>query len=82
MDYKNLYWSRLMVIENLETGIQRKWPLGRDIIEEIKSVAEMPQANQEEWAPLFEPYEFNNHHGPLLIDEYKLSKDDLLSWAQ
>ena len=42
LDYKNLYWSRLMTLEEYESGITRKWPLGRDIVQEINDLAELP----------------------------------------
>ena len=59
-----------MVIENYDTGEQRKWPLGKDIIEEIKYVAELPEVEPLDLVPLFEPYKFNENHGPLLIEDY------------
>ena len=63
-----------MVLDDYETGIHRKWPLGKDIAEEIKNVAEMPPVELAEWTPLFEPNAYNTAHQPLLIDDYRLSK--------
>ena len=34
IDYKHLYWTRLMQIENYEADEERKWPLGPDVVEE------------------------------------------------
>ena len=62
-----------MVMEEFETGINRKWPLGKDIVEEIKNVAEMPPVELVDWDPLFEPYAFNNSNQPLQIIDYQLS---------
>ena len=59
LDYKNTYWSRLMVLDNYETGEQRKWPLGKDIVEEIKYVAELPEVEPLDLVPLFDPLKFN-----------------------
>ena len=40
-DYKNIYWTRLMCIENYEQDQERKWPLGPDIAEECQAVANL-----------------------------------------
>ena len=40
-DYKNLYWTRLMCIENYEQDQERKWPLGPDIVEECQAIANL-----------------------------------------
>ena len=71
-----------MSIEDYETGITRKWPLGRDIIEELKDVAELPEVDLENWTTLFDPEKFNEMHGPLLLKDYMLSKAELQSWAE
>ena len=45
-------------------------------------MAELPEVNEEDWAPLFEPHSFNDEHGPLDIEDYRLSESDLIDWAQ
>ena len=81
IDYKNLFWTRLMTIQDYESGISRKYKLGPDIIEECQAVASLSEADQQGWSPLFEPVEFNDEHGPLTIENYRLSQDQLRSWA-
>ena len=49
------------------------WPMGPDIVEECLAVAALPRDVDERWSPLFEPAEFNEEHGPLLVDDYRLS---------
>ena len=56
-----------MAIDGYEAGRDRKWQLGPDIIEECKAVTELPAVDQEQWKPVFEPTDFNDAHGPLLI---------------
>ena len=58
------------------------WPLGPDIIEECKDVDALPIVDMDEWKPLFEPTDFNNVHGPLTIEDYRMTPDDLRSWAE
>lgn len=33
--YSNLYWTRLVTIENIQYGVDRKFPLGPDLVEEL-----------------------------------------------
>ena len=70
-----------MTIEDYETGISRKYKLGPDIVEECEAVASLPESNHPGWSPIFEPVEFNEAHGPLAIEDYRLSTDELHSWA-
>ena len=80
-DYRHLYWTRLMLITKYECHEERKWPLGPDIIEECQAVANLPDMDQDTWCPGFEPNEFNAAHGPLQIDKYRLTNDELEEWA-
>ena len=59
-DYKNLYWTRIIRVENyeplnnLEAADHRyRWPLAPDIIEHCNAVADLPEADPDSWAPLF-----------------------------
>ena len=58
------------------------WPMGPDIVEECQAVATLPAVDAESWAPLFEPADFNEAHGPLQLDDYRLSQEELRSWAE
>ena len=60
-----------MVIEDFEAGINRKFQLGKDIIEEVEAVQSLPEQEQPGWSPLFEPISYNEEHGPLLIENYR-----------
>ena len=42
----------------------------------------MQEVDLDQWAPLYEPNEFNEAHGPLVIDNYRLSEEELRSWAE
>ena len=42
----------------------------------------MEEEDEDDWAPLYEPTEFNEAHKPLKIEQYKLPKEDLLTWAE
>ena len=77
LNYKNLYWTQLMTIEDLETGLARKWPMSSDIVEECEAVDALPPSDPDAWLPLFDPEKFNKDHGPLLVDEFRLSEADL-----
>ena len=59
--------------------MERKFPLGPDVVEECQAVVDLQQQdnNEQEWSPLFEPNDFNQTHGPLVIKEYQLSNEDL-----
>ena len=52
-----------------------------DIIEELQLMAELPPADPDLWKPRFEPGAFNDAHGPLEVEAYKLSNGELKDWA-
>ena len=71
-----------MIIDGYEVGGEKKWPLGPDIIEECQAVTELQPDDQDQWKPLFDPFQFNEEHGPLTLDQYRLTTDELRTWAQ
>ena len=79
--YKNLYWTRLFAADNFEAGQERKYLMGPDVYEECQAVADLPAVDIGSWVPNFEPHDFNEAHGPLEIEDYRLSPQDLRSWA-
>ena len=36
----------------------------------------------DEWAPMFEPNEFNERHKPLTLEGYRLSEEELEVWGE
>ena len=80
--YNNSYWTRLMTIENYESGVDRKFGIGPDIVEECEEVDSLQPVDPDSWKPLFEPNEFNNTHGPLLKENYKLSETEINTWVE
>ena len=81
-DYRHLYWSRLVTVQGFEIDLMRMWPLGPDIVEECQSLAAIERDDKEGWAPLFEPTDYNEVHGPLTIEDHQLSKEELRTWAE
>ena len=79
--YRNLYYTRLIVMEGFEEGQNRKYPLGPDIFEECQAVVDLPEVDPNEWTPSFDPASFNLTHGPLEIENFRLTQADLRSWA-
>ena len=59
-----------------------RWPLGPDIVAECTAVAELPVVDSDQWEPLFDPHDFSETHGPLLIENFKLPEEDLKTWAE
>ena len=45
-------------------------------------MANLEEVDPDQWAPLYEPTDFNEVHGPLTIEEYRLPEDDLKTWAE
>ena len=81
-EYRLLYWTKLMRVEDYQENEERKWPLGPDIVEECQAVANLPDAGIEGWVPVFEPTDFNTEHGPLEIEAYRLPREELRRWAE
>ena len=69
-NHRHMYWSRLVSAHEFELDLMRMWPLGPDVFEDCQAVAELPSIEEGSWAPLFEPTEFNDTHGPLLLEDY------------
>ena len=45
-------------------------------------MAELPPVDPDAYQLLFEPYTFNEEHGPLTLAAYGLSAADLKSWSE
>lgn len=58
------------------------WPLGPDVVEECRAVAELPAVDSSGWAPLFDPVEFNEAHAPLQVEDYRLPQEEMKTWAE
>ena len=71
-----------MVIGHDDVEQERKWSLPDDIIEECHAVEQLAVDEDERTTPLFEPTDFKVEHGPLELDRFKLSAEELESWAQ
>ena len=70
-----------MIVENYESGNDRKHAMGPDIIEECIAIHSMPEVDPDTWAPLFDPNAFSEAHRPLQVDDYALSHTELRQWA-
>ena len=71
-----------MVIDGYEPDHDRKFPLGPDVVEECRAVDRLQPGNEDDWAPFFDPEDFNKRHGPLLLKDHALPQDDLKRWAE
>ena len=45
-------------------------------------MADMPAVDIGGWAPYFEPHDFNQAHGPLEVERYRISPEELSTWYQ
>ena len=61
-EYKNMYWTKLIRVEGYLEGMDHKHPLGPDILDECRAVANLEVVDPGSWAPLFEPSDFNDMH--------------------
>ena len=81
-NFRLLYWTRLMKVDDFESGLDRKWPMGPDIVEECRTVSNFQLSDQVRWTPFFDPDEFNKTNGPLLVKDYSLPQADLKQWVE
>ena len=44
-------------------------------------MAALPAVDPDSWAPLFDPQHFNEVHGPLEVEPFRLPPEDLETWA-
>ena len=70
-----------MVVADYELEMERKWPLAPDIIEECQAVEQQSTSEEDTWAPIFEPTDFKEEHGLLELEKYRLTPEELESWA-
>ena len=57
-----------MTIKDYEVEVMRKYPLGPDILEEVRAVSTIMMDRDQSWAPLFDPEEFNKlRENPSLV---------------
>jgi len=61
--------------DQIRETLDRKWALAPDVLEECTAVAAMEE--KADWAPLFEPNDFNEQHKPLNIADYVMSEEEL-----
>ena len=73
-EFNHLYWTRLVSTTDNRPEVERKWPLGQDIVEECQAVANLDEAGQDRWVPLFEPVDFNRLNQPLTVEKYRLTE--------
>ena len=52
------------------------------MVEECQSVTELELDGDSHWETLFDPVKFNEEHGPLLLEQYRLSNEELETWAK
>ena len=72
-----------MAIEVFAPGFDRKHALGPDIVEELQALQEEEaDDDQEEWQALFDIDAFTRANQPLLLDRFRLSEEELKTWAE
>ena len=78
-----MYWSQLIVLDNFEVDVNRKHALAPDIVEELEQMwTEGVEGDEDEWRPLFDPDDFTQANQPLSLDRFRLTEDELKSWAE
>ena len=87
-DYKNLYWTRMIRVENYEpvtdldiADNRYRWPLEPDILDHCNAVADLPEADPEGWEPLFQADSFVEQHDDIRVESFRLPNEDLEVWA-
>ena len=45
-------------------------------------MASLPHDDYADKIPLFDPYVFNEEHGPLLVEDYRIKQSELQQWAE
>ena len=89
--FKNLYWSRVIVLQDHLPGEQMRWPLVEEIRDNREVLAMVDQQQDPElifdhagvqldevaWHLHFDPQAFSEQHGELKLDAYRLSEEQL-----
>ena len=87
-EYKNLYWTRMIKVENYEpvtdldiAASRYRWPLAPDILEHCNAVADLPEVDPDSWTPLFLAEDFVKEHDDLRLELFRLPREDLEVWV-
>ena len=72
-----------MVIEDFEEGLPRKHSISPDLVEELSAVFDLPEDEQvSQWRAFFDPEHFTQENQPLSLDRFKLTTEELRTWAE
>ena len=79
--FKNLYWSRLISLQDFRVGEHERWPMVLDIKENSEAMAALENEEESYWELQFDPRAFCEKHGELKLADYQLSEDQLKEYA-
>lgn len=79
--FRNLYWSGIVSIQTWNPGEAERSLIGPALKVEKELYDDLEVDADDGWELLFNPIEFNNEHKPLLLENYKLSKEELHKYA-
>lgn len=86
--YKNFYWTRLITIESSvgdaanQLDQRSRYAVGPDIVEELRELAIEAPADPDEWQAAFDPDAFTSANQPLSLTRFRLTEEQLRSWAE
>ena len=73
----------MIVLDNFAVDVNRKHALAQDIVEELEQMwTEGVEGDEDDWQPLFDPDDFTQANQPLSLDRFRLTEDELKSWAE
>ena len=80
--YKRLTWSRVLIVKGFMIEQDRAHSVDEDLKQYFLDDAEADDGDQiPATQPYFDPKSFDQQHKPLLLDDYRLNRDELNEWA-
>ena len=63
-------------------GQRSRYAIGPDLVEELEEVVHDDDEDLEAWQATFDPETFTQENQPLSLDRFRLSEEELKTWAE
>ena len=79
--FATLKWSRVVSLQDQHPDLRSNWQMVDDIIEQREAQMELEMPPQLQEPVLFDPKAFQDAHGELKLQDYRMNDGELEEWA-
>ena len=81
LKFKNLYWTRVISMDNFLPKQQQRYEMGPDVALEVDNMYRLDIDRLPAWIPHFDPVAFQQQHKDIKLTDWKLEEPELQAWA-